>query len=989
MQPLAKVTETPTVVPVVAPAVVGSPSQTDGKRQSELHISVPEDGSIDEAEVKQQMDAFEREQEIAREREKVLEREYRDATAERHRLREEEADRERIHAKEREAEEARQFAAIALGSTIKPPIPPFDGPYNLSPLKDGYLSGEISGFSSELNSVKLKHHPSFYTVGEESTKARAIKALLAEAASASNSEKVRHGVDTPLGKVLNADKLGIESVDSVNSSASTSLSVSESQSHRFTTLDSHHQEPSVVPTAVASDAKKPFSYASALGTAAPGQVLPKPQPIISPFANSNASAKLDIKHLKGMDVIDVVKQKYSSYTEALAMKGPLRAPGTPRKQGGGGFSGSNGSSKGPMYNNVSVNSPFAYGNRDCCQRDSPPTVGGNCPSTTGTCVTTVSSIVRKLEQNVVALSIGKGLPFATGLAIHPLLVLTARHAIEGTNVSELIVRTNFQKMPSTTGGGGSTADIADKSGNNTQIDYWSHLDVLGIVEESLDYDYTILLLRLPVQNFRCFKLHVKPPIIANNTDNASMLDTLAAESAVFIHHPYGWTKKVSVQVPMDSSCFLPSVPTPVDRHGYERERVRDSEGEHEHDRDREHGHDREHDRSSVLSSTAAFHIDDLSSKHHNVPSHHQREDSMSGGTGRGGVSGLGTPYHYGTAGGVYINANEEIFAMQSLPTNKQLCALNSNSLHSQLTSNITGYTTANYLHSIYQVSSVLSYLYDHDGNYLHRDLPDLTDLVDNNTIPHSSGLPRSNASKVYHNYIEAMKAKPKSFLSANQRYPHSLIQLTLHHIIPKSNMEFLWMIAKMCPEVEEKLQVLAWSKHVHEISVEGVLALRGLIDHNTYLKNIWESAVYGIEDSLNEVFVILPSAVQRLKVLVGMAPNTAASSVPIGTEIFAAPGSSAAVSTRHRTVTPDEHRTINYVLGQISPTPTVPDHLNRNYHSLVVNSIVWAPWNLFIGPSDRPIGLRPGFDAKEAYIMESVNPLSFPAQLWDVLKKLN
>lgn len=143
-----------------------------------------------------------------------------------------------------------------------------------------------------------------------------------------------------------------------------------------------------------------------------------------------------------------------------------------------------------------------------------------------------------------------------------------------------------------------------------------------------------------------------------------------------------------------------------------------------------------------------------------------------------------------------MNNQQEVFAMHTFnPT-----AVGTTSTHIQshaliqsyLSTNLTApQGTAAYLHSIYTVSALLSYLYDNDGHSLHKDFPlELTDLTNShaglmNALPHSAALPRSFASKVYHNYIEAMKAKPKSFLSANQRYPQSLVQLTLHHIILK------------------------------------------------------------------------------------------------------------------------------------------------------------------------------------------------------------
>jgi hypothetical protein len=289
-----------------------------------------------------------------------------------------------------------------------------------------------------------------------------------------------------------------------------------------------------------------------------------------------------------------------------------------------------------------------------------------------------------------------------------------------------------------------------------------------------------------------------------------------------------------------------------------------------------------------------------------------------------------------------------------------------------------------------------------------------------------SQLPRSDASKVYHSYVEAMKGKPKSFFSANQRYPQSPIQLTLHHIIPKSNMEFLWMIGKLVPEIDNELKLLSWQKLVHEISVEGLTIFHSLIEDNSYMKNLWETGVYSIQDSIGDVFVIIPFAVQKLKGVVNyheaafeqvrlqeeqrlqlenerkratghhhhhdetnsvktlslQLPETTSSNHTTHDDTPIAPTMKTFISVQ-------EVALIKELLSShISLTPTIRDNVNRE-GSLVVNSIVWAAWNLFIGPSERPIGTRPGFDAKEAFVMESTKPLSFPTALWGCLRELN
>jgi hypothetical protein len=466
----------------------------------------------------------------------------------------------------------------------------------------------------------------------------------------------------------------------------------------------------------------------------------------------HAKEALNANILRTMDVIDVIKKRYANYDEALhdqkttgkfsfpfkhdsAKSGEMSTSSTPSGQ------------EHPKKHKQEV-AVLAQSITSTATSFLPSPIHD-----TPVDVDPIAAIVGKIEQNVVAISVGKGLPFATGLVIHPQLILTARHSIEGSNVTELIVRANFQKQP------------------EGSIDFWSHLAVIGIVEESLDFDYTILLLHLPVQNFSDLKLHLTSfdfhaatqaanaavshatafaataKAAANmavqsvkfgpnydtsmlngvldsdksnapnqdtahstivNADltstastvsaadslaealSAALTDNLASESAVFFHHPYGWTKKVSVHVPLDSNCFS-FRKNPVHHTDFNSNFKGSSGGVYVNARGE----------VIALHTLANHHCSSA------YPIQHFTE-------------GISTKEHFARHHSVVSDYNEESSCPNMEVTNEKLdCKKYPPHLR---------HTTANFLHNIYTVSSVLSYLYDKDGNYLHKDLPDFSQI---------------------------------------------------------------------------------------------------------------------------------------------------------------------------------------------------------------------------------------------------------------------
>jgi hypothetical protein len=134
---------------------------------------------------------------------------------------------------------------------------------------------------------------------------------------------------------------------------------------------------------------------------------------------------------------------------------------------------------------------------------------------------TLEVIVAKCRHNIVALSLGKGEPIATGLLIAPHLVLTARHCVEELQIKSLVVRRSYEK---------------DSSGMN----YGCCILTCGYVEENSELDYVILQLNQSVAPFEALKLNLSGELY---------------DPSILIHHPNGGPKQVSVHAVPQSNHF--------------------------------------------------------------------------------------------------------------------------------------------------------------------------------------------------------------------------------------------------------------------------------------------------------------------------------------------------------------------------------------------------------------------------------------------------
>lgn len=141
-------------------------------------------------------------------------------------------------------------------------------------------------------------------------------------------------------------------------------------------------------------------------------------------------------------------------------------------------------------------------------------------------VVSISDTVGTVEANIVALSESSGLSLGTGMLIRPRLVLTARHCIEDSVITQLNVHLNFQKSM------------------DGSITIPRTYMIQGIVEEDLELDYAILLLNEKVEGF----------VPANVDISGNQLET-----SIFIHHPGGWVKKVSVHLTFESPIGTKSI----------------------------------------------------------------------------------------------------------------------------------------------------------------------------------------------------------------------------------------------------------------------------------------------------------------------------------------------------------------------------------------------------------------------------------------------
>ena len=286
----------------------------------------------------------------------------------------------------------------------------------------------------------------------------------------------------------------------------------------------------------------------------------------------------------------------------------------------------------------------------------------------------IKPIVQYIEKNIVALSDDLGVTFGTGLLIHCRLVLTARHCLESRTITDILVRNNYQKQ-------------RDKE----SVDFWTHNRISKIVEENAELDYAIILLRTQVENFHKITLNLKNTYFG---------------SSIFLHHPMGGPKKVSIHESLESS--------------------------------------------NEMWSYSGFH------------------DSEKG-----------------SSGGVYIDVNGKIFALHCL---KISCT-----------------TNAKWIKDIYEVSYTLKTIYKPDGATKDSLFLSFDNPINQNLLP-------AEDRQSYGEYLETIDRQPsRDFLNANagrSRMP----ELAHHHIIPKSNLEFLWMLGKEFPRIESLLKNLAW-KH--------------------------------------------------------------------------------------------------------------------------------------------------------------------------------
>lgn len=130
----------------------------------------------------------------------------------------------------------------------------------------------------------------------------------------------------------------------------------------------------------------------------------------------------------------------------------------------------------------------------------------------------LSACVMNVECNVGAVSGRKGRAFASGILIAPDLFLTARHAVEKNFADEFMVRLAYQKQIS-------------------ELYHGNFYKVIGVVEENEDLDYAILRLEKPIENFKAIPIEIKDQVAGNT---------------IFIHHPKGGPKVVSVHASMES-----------------------------------------------------------------------------------------------------------------------------------------------------------------------------------------------------------------------------------------------------------------------------------------------------------------------------------------------------------------------------------------------------------------------------------------------------
>jgi hypothetical protein len=127
----------------------------------------------------------------------------------------------------------------------------------------------------------------------------------------------------------------------------------------------------------------------------------------------------------------------------------------------------------------------------------------------------LSHVVRRIEQNVFALSKQHGEPFATAILIAPDLILTARHCVEKQHIPSIYLREGYELT-------------------DCGLSYGANIPLAYVVEENAELDYAIVKIS---QRLVCDEDFISVWLAYT---------TSYTGSSVFIHYPNGNPKMVSV-----------------------------------------------------------------------------------------------------------------------------------------------------------------------------------------------------------------------------------------------------------------------------------------------------------------------------------------------------------------------------------------------------------------------------------------------------------
>ena len=235
----------------------------------------------------------------------------------------------------------------------------------------------------------------------------------------------------------------------------------------------------------------------------------------------------------------------------------------------------------------------------------------------------------------------------------------------------------------------------------------------------------------------------------------------------------------------------------------------------------------------------------------------------------------------GSSGGVYVDGEAKIVALHSLGKDR-----NSDG---SIIDPMTKTTTAAWISDIYRDSTILQNIYDKEGNpsiieYDSNENPILSYnflFKSENTENDAIEIPRTK--RISDNFEKIIDTQPPYYpgvkvFMAKYNLP---ISYAHHHIIPKGNMEFMWIMGQEYQPLMNQLEYVAWQQN-----------------------NRYDSS-----------------------------------------------------------------------------SPTINGIAWAGY--LTVNSVVWANWNLFLGPKDRKD------DQEDGYKMERQIPLSFSEKLWESIETIN